>query len=71
MSTDVEQIAAIKTQTLARITEITARPKPTYQMDGQMVAWGDYLTQLQQTVDWCNAKLASEAPVEVRSQGYS
>lgn len=71
MSTDVEQIATIKSQTLARMAEITAQPKPTYQIDGQSVAWGDYLTRLQQTVDWCNEQLAGEAPIEVQSQGYS
>jgi hypothetical protein len=71
MSTNAEQIAAIKSQTLARIAEITAQPKPTYQIDGQSVAWGDYLMQLQQTVDWCNASLAGEAPAEVRSQAYT
>jgi hypothetical protein len=71
MSSNAEQIATIKSQTLARIAEITARPKPTYQIDGQLVAWGDYLTQLQRTVDWCNANLAGESPAEVRSQGYT
>ena len=71
MSTDAQQIATIKSQTLARIAEITAQPKPTYQIDGQMVAWGGYLAILQQTVDWCNEKLAGETPFEERSQGYT
>ena len=71
MPSDVQQIATIKSQTLARMAEITAQPKPTYQIDGQLVAWGDYLTQLQRTVDWCNEKLAGEAPFEVQSQGYT
>jgi len=68
---DVATIETIKSQTLARISEITAQPKPTYQVDGQLVAWGDYLTQLQRTVDWCNEKLAGERPFEVRSQAYT
>jgi hypothetical protein len=71
MPTDLEQIVTIKSQTLARMAEITAQPKPTYQIDGQSVAWGDYLVQLQKTVDWCNEKLAGESPVEVQSQGYT
>ncbi len=71
MATDAEQVAAIKSQTLALIVEITARPKPTYQIDGQLVAWGDYLSQLQRTIDWCNEKLAGESPAEVRSLGYT
>ena len=68
---DADTIAAIKSQTLARIAEITAQPKPTYQINGQMIAWGGYLAQLQQTVDWCNEKLAGEAPFEVQSRGYT
>jgi hypothetical protein len=68
---DATTIATIKGQTLAVMAEITAQPKPTYQIDGQMIAWGDYLSQLQRTVDWCNEKLAGEAPFEVQSQGYS
>ncbi len=71
MSTDAQQIAVIKSQTLARMAEITAQPKPTYQIDGQLVAWGDYLSQLQRAIDWCNEKLAGEASFEVQSQGYT
>ena len=71
MPTDIEQIVTVKSQTLARIAEITAEPKPTYQIDGQLVSWGNYLLQLQQTVDWCNRKLAAEAPFEIQSQGYT
>lgn len=71
MAGDIEQIALIKTQTLARIVEITAEPKPTYQIDGQSVEWGDYLNQLQKTIAWCNAQLAAHSPVEVQSQAYT
>ena len=71
MPSDTQQIATIKTQTLARIAEITAEPKPDYELDGQRIAWGDYLARLRATVDWCNEKLAGEEPFEIRSQGYS
>jgi hypothetical protein len=71
MPSNQEQITVIKSQTLARIAEITENPKPTYQIDGQHVAWGDYLKQLQGTVEWCNAQLAAETPVEVQSQGIA
>ena len=71
MPSDTQQIATIKTQTLARIAEITAEPKPNYDLDGQRIAWGDYLARLRATVDWCNEKLAGEQPFEIRSQGYS
>ena len=71
MPSDAQQIATIKTQTLARMAEITAEPKPTYNVDGQMIAWADYLKQLQRTIDWCNEKLAGEEPFEFQSQGYT
>jgi hypothetical protein len=71
MPSDIEQIELIKTQTLARIAEITAEPKPTYQIDGQQVDWADYLIRLQKTVEWCNAQLAAHGPIEVQSRGIT
>lgn len=71
MPSDAEQVATIKTQTLARIVEITAAPKPSYSIDGQSVSWGTYLKQLQETVQWCDAQLNSESPYEEATQGYT
>jgi hypothetical protein len=71
MPSDLEQLAAIKSQTLAIIAELTANPKPTYYIDGQTVSWNDYLKSLQATVDWCERKLAGHEPFEFRSQGIT
>jgi hypothetical protein len=71
MPDDLEQLRTIRSQTLALIAELTARPKPTYQLDGQAVSWGDYLTRLQATVDWCERKLAGEEPFEIHSRGIT
>lgn len=71
MPTDAEQIATIKTQTLARIVEITASPKPTYNIDGQSISWTEYLAQLQATVRWCDQQAAGDSPCEVLTQGYT
>jgi len=68
---DAETIATIKTQTLAVISQITSKPKPSYSIDGQSVSWGAYLKQLQETVAWCDRQLNSETPFEISSQGYS
>lgn len=67
MRSDAEQIAAIKSQTLARMAEITAQPKPTYRIDGQLVNWGDYCSRLQQTLDWCKEKLRSAPAAGTRA----
>ena len=71
MSSDTQQIALIKSQTLAQIVDLTANPKPTYQLDGQMVSWNRYLEILEHTVAWCDLQLAAAEPFEVRSQGYT
>ena len=68
---DMEQLVKIKTQTLARIAEITAQPKPTYTIDGQNISWAEYLAQLQDTVDWCDRHFVAQQPFEARSQGYT
>jgi len=69
MPSDLEQLQTILSQTLARIAEVTAEPKPSYTLDGQHVAWADYLARLRQTAAWCQRKLAGHDPVELRSQG--
>ena len=71
MATDAEQIATIKTQTLANIVAITANPKPNYNIDGQSISWGDYLKQLQDTVAWCDTQLNAAEPFEEKSYGYT
>lgn len=71
MPTDAEQLQLVRSQTLARMAELTADPKPSYRIDGQEVLWGDYLSRLQATVDWCERKLAGQEPFEIRSQGVT
>ncbi len=71
MSSEQEQLARIKAQTLSLIAELTAHPKPSYQLDGQEVAWSEYLRQLRETVVWCDRRLAVLEPFEIHSQGCS
>lgn len=63
----VIQLQTIRAQTLATIEELTLHPKPTYSLDGQQVAWGTYLQQLQSTVKWCDTQIAYEEPFEIRT----
>lgn len=63
-----QQICNIRRQTLAIIAEITKSPKPTYDLDGQSVAWTAYLKQLESTVTWCNRELAACRPCEIKTQ---
>ena len=68
---DVAQIQAIRSQTLAQLEQLRADPKPTYWLDGQRVHWEQYAESLQRTVDWCDGKLAEYEPFEVHSQGMT
>ena len=69
MPSDLEQLRIIYSQTLAIIAQLTSDPKPSYTVDGQTVSWSDYLAKLQETVDWCEKKLAGQEPFEIHSQG--
>lgn len=69
MSVDLEVIATIRSQTVQLILDVTAQPKPTYQIDGQSVSWESYLARLQTTVDWCDAKLSAAEPFEFATRG--
>ena len=69
MANDTEQIATIRSNTLAQLIELRANPKPSYDLDGQRVSWTEYAASLQSTVDWCDRKLRDCAPFEFRSQG--
>lgn len=71
MSSEVIQIQAIRTQTLAQIQEVRGSLKPTYWIDGQRVHWEQYVESLQRTVDWCDAKINDYEPFEVKSRGGS
>jgi len=71
MPNDLEQLSTIKSQALAVIAEITATPKPSYQIDGQNISWNEYLAQLRSTVGWCDEKMTDEDPFEFQSRGYS
>lgn len=71
MPTDAEQLATIKSQTLALIVSLTTAPKPSYSIDGQQVSWGDYLAKLQATVAWCDQQTTAADPFEELTQGYT
>ncbi len=69
MASETEQILVIRNQSLAQLEQLRVSPKPNYAIDGQRVSWQEYIESLQQTVDWCDRKLAGYQPFECRSQG--
>jgi len=71
MSDDREFIQLIRSQTLGLIQQLTAQPKPSYELDGQRVSWTEYLGRLIEIVNWCDQQLAAETPCEIRSLGLT
>ena len=71
MPSDREQIEQILSLTLEQLVQLRASPKPSYTLDGQSVSWETYVASLEQTVDWCQKKLADDLPFEIHSQGYT
>lgn len=72
MPTDAEQLATIKSQTLQLIVDLTANPKPSYNIDGQQISWGDYLAKLRATIVWVDEQIAAAGgPFEIETRGYT
>lgn len=71
MPSDIEQLETIRANTLAQLAEIRESPKPSYSLDGQQVSWTEYVRSLQETIEWCDIKLAGYQPFEFRSQGMT
>lgn len=69
MNSDTQQLAAIRSQTIAALASLQNDPRPTYSVNGQEVRWQEYADSLRRTVDWCDEKLVGTQPFEVRSGG--
>lgn len=69
MSTD--SLNAIKDNLLARIQEVTAKPKPNYSIDGQTVNWQSYLDSLWAQLEKVNQQINSAEPFEEISRGIT
>mgnify|MGYP001035193306 FL=1 len=68
---DREKLRKIRSQVLTLIEEVTARPRPAYELDGQRIAWDQYLAELRAMLDWCDRKLAAMEPWESHTQAYT
>jgi hypothetical protein len=73
--TDAELVVRLKearTNLIIKIEEYSKNPKPTYEIDGQKVAWKDYLKQLMQDLKELNeAIVAMDETFEIHSTMYT
>lgn len=71
MADNLASLQTVKDQLIARLMEITALPKPTYNVDGKNVNWTEYATMLRDQIEGVNDLLMQEGIYEFRSSGYS
>ena len=65
--TDLEQIQAIKSNTLAQMADVSTDASPPIPKAGRASA-GPKHSKLQRRVDWCNQALAAERPFEIETR---
>lgn len=53
-------LSTLRTQISQRLVEITASPKPSYNVNGQQVAWNEYFKALTDQLDKINALIAED-----------
>ena len=71
MPTDAEQLATIKSQTLALLVSLTENPKPSYDIDGQEISWNEYRRALMLDLEKIDQQIAANTVFEVSSQGFT
>ena len=54
-----------------QLADITARPKPSYQIDGQSVSWDEHFRVLCAELERVNHAIAASEPFEFHSIGYT
>lgn len=62
----IDDLKAARDNMAARLKEITASPKPSYDMDGQRVSWTQYQTFLLDGIERLDKQIANdEGPYEL------
>ena len=68
---NLNSLMEVRDNLIALIGSVTQKPKPTYEIDGQKVEWGDYLDQLRkQLAATLQLIIDLNGPYEVESIGY-
>lgn len=72
MADDVAALERIKANIIANLEQISAKPKPSYSVDGQSISWESLFNSYMNQLDSINAKINQAAgPFELHSEGYS
>lgn len=69
--TQAESLQTIRANILARIEDVTSKPRPNYNIDGQQVSWQGYFDSLMASLDKIDAQINAAEPYEIISRGRS
>lgn len=68
----LEVLAATRDNYAQILLEMSARPKPTYSVNGQSFSWVEYQSFLRESIKQLNELIAAgQTPYEITSQGFS
>lgn len=69
MATDAENIATIKSNTLAKLAELSdpATAYVSYTENGKTMSWNEYQRVLTERVAWCDKMLAAADPFVIET----
>lgn len=71
MATYLENLTTARDNIAAQLANMTANPKPTYNIDGQMVDWTAHFNALLTALKTLEADINSTDPFEIHSTGFS
>jgi len=66
--TYIDDLITTRDNIASLMASITANPKPNYSIDGQTVAWGDYLEMLREQLKGLNEAIAAGEPFEYQTR---
>lgn len=67
----IDDLTTARDNFAAKLAEVSASPKPTYNIDGQSVSWTEYYKFLSDQVERLNVQISSGDPFEVVSTGIT
>lgn len=69
--TYLADLVATRDNIALQLADLTANPKPTYEIDGQSIDWDTHFRALSERLDALNRAIQAAEPFEVHSTGYS
>jgi hypothetical protein len=67
----IDDLTTARNNFASKLAEVSASPKPTYNIDGQSVSWTEYYRFLSEQVERLNKQINDGEPFEEVSMGIT